>query len=294
MRSAVVVLSAIVLMFSATVASAQEKAPEKLIVALKPDKNPEQINKEKQVLSEFLSKELSMPVEVVVPLSSAVILEGYANGTIDLGYLSGTDLVRARAAKSAELLLVGEINGKTHYSSYWLALKDKPYKSVEELKGKPVAFASKTSTSGYTIPHWNLIKKGLLKEGDKPEAFFGEGNVFFGSGYVSAVERVLKGDAEAAAVSDYVMDKDKHLSTEQRAQLKVVQQQGPVPTHILAVRTTLPKELKDKLKTALLKLNEEANHGLRDKVFTSKLVEADMDKHLESLTDALKVTGQTK
>jgi len=293
MRPVVIVLTTIVLMLSATT-RAEEKAPDKLVVALKPDKNPDQILKEKQALSEFLSKEMSMPVEVVVPLSSAVIIEGYSNGTIDLGYLSGTDMVRARDAKSAELMLVGEINGKTHYNSYWLSLKDKPYKSIEELKGKPVAFASKTSTSGFTIPHWNLMKKGLLKEGEKPEAFFGEGNVFFGTGYVSAVERVFKGDAEAAAVSDYVFDKDKHLNAEQRGLLKIVQQQGPVPTHILAVRTSLPKQVKDKLKAALLKLNDEGNQPLRDKVFTSKLVEADTDKHLESLTEALKLTGQTK
>ncbi|HYF52445.1 MAG TPA: phosphate/phosphite/phosphonate ABC transporter substrate-binding protein [Planctomycetota bacterium] len=292
MRPVVALLSILLLGLGAHAEDA--KAPEKLVVALKPDKNPDQILKEKQALQEFLSKELGMPVEVVVPLSSAVILEGYANGTIDLGYLSGTDMHKARAAKSAELALVGEINGKTHYNSYWLALKDKPYKSIEELKGKPVAFASKTSTSGFTIPHWNLIKSGLVKEGAKLEEFFGEGNVFFGTGYVSAVERVLKGDAEAAAVSDYVFDKDKHLTAEQRAQLKVVQQQGPVPTHILAVRTTLPKDLKDKLKAALLKLNEEANHALRDKVFTSKLVEADTEKHLASLTEALKLTGQAK
>jgi phosphonate transport system substrate-binding protein len=291
MRFVAAVIMAVVAVASP---SAAEQKLEKIVVALKPDKNPDQMQQEKKTLEEFLSKEVSLPVEVKIPLSAAVIQEGYANGTIDLGYLSGTDLVRARDAKVADALLVGEINGKTHYSSYWLALSDKPYKSVEELKGKPIAFASKTSTSGYTIPTWDLVKKGLLKDGTKPEEFFGAGNVFFGTGYVSAIERVLKGDAEAAAVSDYVLDKDKHLTPEQKAKLKKVAEQGPVPTHILAVRTTLPQELKDKLKTALLKLNDEPNQALRDKLFTSKLVETDIEKHLASLVEALKLTGQTK
>jgi phosphonate transport system substrate-binding protein len=96
--------------------------------------------------------------------------------------LSATDLINA---KDAELLLVGEIGGKTTYKSYWLALKEKPYEKVEDLRGKPVAFASKTSTSGFIIPLWDLRRKNLVSEKADPEDFFGKGNVFYGTGYVT-------------------------------------------------------------------------------------------------------------
>ena len=98
----------------------------------------------------------------------------------------------------------GEIDGKTSYKSYWVTLKEKPYQSVKDLQGKPIAFSGKTSTSGYVIPLWDLRQKNLISDSGKAEEFFGAGNVWFGSGYVSAVERVLNGDAEAAAVSYYV------------------------------------------------------------------------------------------
>jgi phosphonate transport system substrate-binding protein len=272
-------------------AVAQSKAgglPSKIVVALKPDKNPDQMLAEKRALEKFLSDKLKVPAEVIIPLSSAVILEGFANGTIDLGYLSATDMVHARARKSADLLLAGELEGKTYYKSYWLALKDKPYTSVKELRGKPVAFASKTSTSGYIVPLWNLREQGLIGENDAAEDFFGPGNVFFGSGYVSAVERVLAGEVEAAAVSYYVLDKDKHLSAEQRAKLKKVAEQGPVPTHVIAVRASIGDEQKGFLQAALNGLNSPENTELRDKLFTSKIVSVDPDKHLASLTKALR------
>jgi phosphonate transport system substrate-binding protein len=275
-------------------AAASDKMPEKVVFALKPDKNPEQMLKEKQTLETFLSGKLGIKVEAIVPLSSAVILEGFTNGTIDLGYLSSTDLVKARAAKAADLLLAGEIEGKTWYQSYWLTLKDKPYNSVKDLKGKPIAFASKTSTSGFVIPFWDLVNQGLINKGGKPEDFFGEGNIYFGTGYVSAVERVLNGDAEAAAVSDYVFNKDKHLTAEQRAKLKKMDDQGPVPSHVIAVRASLSPEVRGKLKAALLGLNDEPNVVLRDKLFTSKLVEVDADAHISTLSEALKVSGQSK
>jgi phosphonate transport system substrate-binding protein len=266
--------------------SASDKASQKIVIALKPDKNPDQMTQERASLEKYMSEKLARPAEVVIPLSAAVINEGFANGTIDIGYLSATDLINA---KDAELLLVGEIGGKTTYKSYWLALKEKPYEKVEDLRGKPIAFASKTSTSGFIIPLWDLRRKNLVSEKANPEDFFGKGNVFYGTGYVSAVERVLNGDAEAAAVSYYVLDEDKHLSAEQRARLKKVAEQGDVPTHIIAVRRSLPAAEKQSLKQTLLALNNDGSQNLRDKLFTSKLVEADQEKHLAPMREALSI-----
>jgi phosphonate transport system substrate-binding protein len=227
-------------------------------------------------------------VEVIIPLSAPVILEGFANGTIDLGYLSATDLVNAQARGVADALLVGEFpDGRTAYDSYWVVRKDAPYASIEELKGRPVAFASRTSTSGFIIPLLDLQRRGLLGEDADPAGFFGAGNVFFGVGYVSAIERLLAGEAEAAAVSYYVLDLDKHLSPEQRAGLRMLQRQGPVPSHVLAVRRGLAEGDRAALRGALLALNEAPHTGLRDKVFTTRLVEADGVAHVASLAEGV-------
>jgi len=264
---------------------------ERVVVALKPDKNPEKMLSERGELATFLGKAMGVPVDVIVPLSAAVIIEGLANGTIDAGYLSATDLTNARRANAATLLLAGEIDGKTSYESYWVTLKGKPYASIEELKGRPVAFASRTSTSGFLIPMRDLQKRGLLPAGAKAELFFGKGNVQFGTGYISAVERVFSGDAEAAAVSDYVMNQDKHLSAGQREKLRVMQAQGPVPTHVIAASVALSDERRAALKAALLSLNEPGHTPLRDEVFTSKLIETDEAAHLAPIEEALKAVG---
>lgn len=259
---------------------------ERLIVALKPDKDPEAMAAERKELGAYLSGRLSRTVDVIVPLSGATILEGFAGGTVDLAYVSGTDL--ATAGKNAELLLVGRIAGRTTYDSIWVARKESNYRTVEDLRGKPVAFASRTSTSGYLIPRLDLVRRGLLtREKPDPALFFGVGNVLFGTGYVSAIERVLDGTAEAAAVSDYVMLGDKHLTPEQKAKLRIVQTQGPVPTHALAARASLPPAERDALRDALEGLNEEAHRALRDRLFVAELVRADAAEHLAVVRDAL-------
>jgi len=258
------------------------------VIALKPDKNPDQMLTERKALADELSKALGKTVEVIVPLSSAVLIEGLANGSIDAGYLSATDLVHARKAGAASLLLAGEINGRREYASYWVTLRDKPYKTIEDLKGKPVAFASRTSTSGYLIPMLDLNQKGLIKK--HAEEFFGEENVWYGTGYASAVERVLSGEAEAAAVSDYVLDKDKHLSEAQRGQLRVLAAQGPVPTHVIAVASKLDPDRRKALQAALLGLEQSAPQ-LRDAVFTSPLVVTEEDAHLAPVVQALEIVS---
>ena len=275
-----------VLVAGAATSFSANALPGTVVVALKPDKNPDKMLEERGALAQSLSKILDRPVRVIVPLSATVIIEGLANGSIDLGWLSATDMVRARKADAAELLLVGEIDGKREYSSLWLCLKDKPYESLEALRGKPVAFASLTSTSGHLIPRLDLKKRGLIE--NNPVEFFGEGNVWFGSGYMSGVERVLSGEAEAAAVSDYVFEKDNHITPDQKARLRILSRQGPVPTHVLAVSARLDSAARETLRDALLKFTA-TEAGLCDTVFTSPLVTADAETHLQPVVEALAI-----
>ena len=260
--------------------------PKSIVVALKPDKNPDQMLKERETLAQSLSKILGRPVRVIVPLSATVIIEGLANGSIDLGWLSATDMVHALKADAGALLLVGEIDGRRDYSSLWLCLKEKSYESLEQLRGKPIAFSSPTSTSGHLIPRLDLKKRGLIEK--DPVEFFGEGNVWFGTGYMSGVERVLSGEAEAAAVSDYVFEKDKHMTPEQKKCLRILSRQGPVPTHTLAVSARLDQAARKKLRDALLEFTS-SDLKLCQTVFTSPLVPTNADEHLQPILEALDI-----
>jgi phosphonate transport system substrate-binding protein len=257
-----------------------------LVVALTPDKDPDAMLEERAMLESWLAGRLSTPVRVIVPASGAVIEQGLANGTLDLAWVSATSLAGYVESGAAELLLAGEMDGRTWYESYWVSLADKPYDAVEDLAGRPICFASPTSTSGYVIPLHDLYRRGLIDAEGGPEAFFGGGNVLYGSGYVSAIQRLFNGQAEAAAVSDYVINGDKHLSAADKARLKVVQAQGPVPTHCLAVRAGIDPQRRDALKAAFLELNAEYP-VMRDRIFSSVLKEVDAAAHLAPIQQAL-------
>jgi phosphonate transport system substrate-binding protein len=255
------------------------------IVALKPDRNPDAMTSGREQLSAELRKLLGVPVKVIVPSSSAIIQQAFQNKSVDLAFLSATDFL-IHSEEWVDPLLVAEVRGKTNYESIWLVRRDSAYQSLSELKNKPVAFASRTSTSGHLVPWAHLIKQGLLKKGQSPELFFGRRSVNYGTGYVSVVERLLQGEVEAAAVSDYVFDLDRHLSPEQKSKLRVLQRQGPVPTHLMAIRKSILEADREKITKALLNLPK----PLAEELFSGQLVAVDFKKHLAPLQEVFELT----
>ena len=262
---------------------------QKIVIAMEPDKDPDAMLEDRQAIQDYLSQSTGKPVEAIVPISSAVIYEGLKNGSIDIAYLSSTAAAKLMESGAVDILLAELIEGQPHYQSYWIGLKESPYTSVADLKGKPIAFSSRTSTSGFLIPTWDLYTQALIDLESGPKGFFGEDNVFYGIGYVSAAERVLDGSAEAAAVSYYVLDKDKHLSAEQRARLKVIDTQGPVPSHVVVIRNAISDTDRATILESFLQMNTEATE-LRDRIFGNPLAPANADEHLRNTREALELT----
>ncbi len=263
-----------------------------VVIALKANKNPESMLTEKQALELYLSTKLKRKVKVIIPTDSSIVVESFRNGTLDLGYLSSTDAARNLDQKTASVLLIHLKNGKPHYDSVWLSRKEGNYQSIEDLRDKPVAFASRSSTSGFLIPCLDLAGRGLVGSDTSLNDFFSQ--TIYGTGYTSAVEKVLSGEVEAAAVSDYVFKGDnKYLSDEQKSRLRIIQHQGPVPSHTLCVRSTLSAEDQSIIKSALLEMNEE-NPSLRDQAFNGVLVEVNATEHLRVTREALALQNTLK
>lgn len=269
-------------------------------IALKPNKNVQAQREDEVTLGKSISKRLGIPVNISTPASKSIIEAGLANKTIDIGYVSSSDAISFADNEVAEILVAGQhesfdTDGKpytgAYYYSVWLSLKDKPYKSISDLKGKPIAFASRTSTSGFLIPAWDIVKKKLISENGSLIDYFGEGNIFYGTGYVSAVEQVLEGKAEAAAVSYYVFEKDKHLTKEQRSKLKIIQRQGPVASHTFCVRSSLPENDREILKNTLLKIAKE-EPVLSQSLFGGTLTAVDPVNHLKAPREAKKMVSK--
>ncbi len=262
--------------------------PVPLIFAFQPQENPEGLAPGARELAAYLSTELGTPTEVFLPTTYAAVVEAMRSGHADVAYLSGWPYLTAHREAGAEILVVEERNGSPFYQSQWFVRADGDVESLADLRGRSVAFPSPASTSGYLFPVARLVEEGLLQTGEDPQAFFGQ--VLFAGGYEQALQALAAGSVDAAAAADYAFPL--YLDEAQRARVRVLTQQGPVPTHGLAVRGSLPPAWKERIRAALLTLNEPEHQELLRSVYgAERLVSRTHEEHTASLLHARRLLG---
>ena len=135
------------------------------------------------------------------------------------------------------------LDGTTGYLSILTVRTDSPYQSLEDLKGKSIAFADPNSTSGYIVPMVMLTKAGI-----DPDKFFGKTS--FSGGHEQSVIALLKGTYDAVytwtakndSFGNLRMMMDKGLL--KRDQVRIIGTSDPIRNPLLAVRTELPAQMK--------------------------------------------------
>lgn len=265
-----------------------EAPPVPLVFAFQPQENPEGLAPDARRLADHLAAALGTPTEVFLPTSYATVVEALRAGHAHVAYLSGWPYLIAHREFGAELLVAEERNGAPSYQSQWYVRADGDVRSLADLRGRAAAFPSPTSTSGYLFPIASLVDAGLLGTGEDPKAFFGQ--IVFAGGYQQALQALVNGSVDAAAASDYAFDL--YLDEAQRARVRVLARQGPVPTHGIAVRGDLPAAWKRRIRDALLGLNEEPHRALLRSVYgAERLVPVTHDEHVAALERALRLVG---
>jgi phosphonate transport system substrate-binding protein len=278
-------------------------AQAKLVVAIQPTIASDEILAKAKPLQEFLEKNISPrpKVEIYAPSSYAAVVESLRFGHAHVALMSAWPAqlaVRLGGAQVALAEVRQVIHGKEkveapHYYSYWVVLPGSPHKDLPSMKGKSVCFSSPISTSGYVAPmgrlaELNLIQTSAGKEAD-PKTFFKE--VLFGGGYGQCWQALKQGQVDTTIIAGDVPEK---LYKEVLDSTRIVEQQGPIPSHAVV----LSKELKDPLRAqtiqAITKLGAPEHRDLMRSFISSIFVgfkPTTAEEHLGSLDRYLKLVG---
>jgi phosphonate transport system substrate-binding protein len=272
---------------------------QKLVIAVQPTSTSEQLTSQAKELEQFLEKKLGLEVEIKFPTSYAGVVEALRFGHADIAFMGAwpAELARVRAGAEIVLAEVREViidDKKTeapYYFSYWVVRKDSPYQSLKELAGKKVAFPSPLSTSGYVAPLAKLVELNLItrKEGvADTKTFFGE--VFFAGGYAQAWEALKSGQVDAAIIAG---DVPEPLYQEVLENTRILEKQGPIPSHAVVAGKDLEEPLRTNVVTALIELGQPEYQSLMRKFISGIFVkfEPATAKHSESLRKTLDETG---
>jgi len=124
-------------------------------------------------LVELLEAETGREVEVTDVPDYLSVVEAIRSGHVDIGIMSGFPSALAVNTGEVDALLAWK--GSDDPVSTCVVLDDSPIRTVEDLRGKTVAFADQASSSGYFMPVYMLHEAGL-EQGKDYESIFAGGH----------------------------------------------------------------------------------------------------------------------
>src|SRR5262244_4159794 len=195
-RRHVISAGALALAFAASAAHADDwksQYPE-LTFAVVPAENASGVSDRYAGFTEYLSKELGVPVKLRVANDYAAVIEGQRAGNIHISYYGPASYSTAymTGVKTEPFVTTRNNDGAIGYYSVIYVKADSPYKDIHDLKGKTIGFVDPNSTSGYNAPRFFLNKAGI-----DADSFFGK-SIVTGS-HENAVIALEKGTVDCAA-----------------------------------------------------------------------------------------------
>jgi len=281
----VLALSALGVAFGEGTGHAQ--APRPLHLVLTPSQKPTDLLAAGEEFALALGKLVGQPVRVTVASDYAAVVEALRNRTADLAFLHPAGYVLANREAKAMIIAQDRWHGNTSYKSRIYVRKDSGIKTLEELRGKTLAFVDPASTSGYVWPMVLLIKKGLVQNRD-PKTFFKEA-VFTGA-HDAALQALLKGHVDAVASFD--MAREQYLKDPaEREKLTWVAETDPIPEGGIAGREGLDPVLVTKIRDALLQMRGPQYEPLLKKLYDIDGFEPVEDRAFDPVRAAMDLVG---
>ncbi|OKO74459.1 phosphonate ABC transporter substrate-binding protein [Bradyrhizobium sp. NAS96.2] len=178
---------------SASAEDWKAKYPE-ITFAVIPAENGSGVTERYGPLTEYLSKELGIKVNLRVANDYAAVIEGQRAGNIHIGYYGPASFARARltGVKTDAFVIDVNADGSKGYYSVFYVLAKSPYQKVEDLKGKNIGLVDPNSTSGNNMPRFKLNAMGI-----DPETYFSK--VVFTGSHENAVLALAQGTVDVAA-----------------------------------------------------------------------------------------------
>ncbi|TCL67235.1 phosphonate ABC transporter substrate-binding protein [Rhizobium sp. BK251] len=207
----------------------------------------------------YLEKELGVEVQIFTAGNYDGVIQALAADQIEFAFLGSSAYAAAYTETNGgvePLLASQENDGSTGYYSVIAVRCDSGYKSVDDLKGKVLAFADPDSTSGYAVPFFNLVKQGY-----DPKSFFSA--IPFSGAHETGVMGVANKQFDAAAT--YINNETSGIPQRMESKGMIpkgeicrIWQSPEITNGPFTARTNLPEDLIRDMKAAVKAVPEKA------------------------------------
>lgn len=176
-------------------------------------------------------------------------------GAVDIYFDSPYPAMIVSDRSGSQMLLRRWKGGQEEYYGVFITMNDRGIQSLEDLKGKIMAFDDPYSTSGYFLPVARLAESGFqLVEVKSDSATVPEdkiGYIFTGDDE-NIIQWVISGKVDAGVVD---IDTFETIPQESRQEFTLLAKTKTVPRQMVSVRQDLDPELREKIKSILINMD---------------------------------------
>jgi phosphonate transport system substrate-binding protein len=220
--------------------------PGTLIFAYTPVEDPAQYREVWAGFLRHLERETRRPVRFYPVQSNAAQIEAMRAGRLHVGgFNTGSVPLAVNCAGFVPMTMMARADGSFGYEMEILTRRGSGIESIEELRGRTLAFTSPTSNSGFKAPSVLLEAEfGLVAGRDFIPAFSGR--------HDNSLLGVLHGDYDAAAIANIVIGQVLERGVGSREELVLLYRSETFPTTAYGVSNRLAPELAEAVHRAFL------------------------------------------
>ena len=239
-------------------------------------------------LAEDLGAVLGCKVEEIQASDYNAIIEALRTGSADMAYMGSQALALGVERTGLEPIVMKAEDGdpeKAIYHSVFITnAANTDINSIEDIKGRTMAFVDPDSTSGNLVPTAEIIQAFpddnlnsdmLHTNGDFFEA------VSFSGSHQAGLQAVVKGDVDVAPISDQILASEIANGNANESDVKIIHESGAIPAEAMVVAEHVDQETRDLLTEFLTSYDNEQYFTDVIKVPGARFIECDMSDYQE-------------
>jgi phosphonate transport system substrate-binding protein len=204
-----------------------------------------------QPIFNAITRMTNLHFTIAVGQSYGAVVEAMCNHLVEIAFFGPVAYVQAHQRGCAQLLAVAVEKGESVYYAGIFAPKGLTVKTLQDLKGKRVAFGDINSASSFTFQMAMMLDAGL----DPPKDL---GLIRMTGSHANSIAALDQGLVDIACLSFDSYEKAVREGAIDPGKYKVVAKSLPIPYPPLALDTRLPESLKQRLKDAFNRVHTAA------------------------------------
>ncbi len=212
----------------------------------------------------FIGKDVGIPLRSFRAAGYSGVSLAMMNNQIDFGIMGPANYATIKKEMGAGVdapLTMMESDGRTSYVAVIFVKASSNIYTLDDMRGRTIAFADVNSASGYLVPRYYL-----RKEGKDPENFFSR--YIFAGGHEQSVSSVLNGTTDAgvtwaSGVGDVkkgftrgILQRMVQAGSLNMDDIRIIWTSGPIPNGPFVMRQGLPADLRQKIIESHIRLRE--------------------------------------